>query len=66
MRVEVSKEVASVLDEIRRTEWSIQGKGHSDTIRFLARYYQKHKALEKTVEHILQLYGVNSWIKYQE
>ena len=50
MRIEVPRETEAVLDEIREKERSIQGKGHSSTIRFLAQFYQDHETLEKAVE----------------
>lgn len=55
MRIEIDEETEKVLDKIRRNVWCITGKGHSDTVRFLANHYevsgtitaQTEKALDK-------------------
>ena len=50
MRIELDEETVKALDDIRRGKWSISGRGHSDTVRFLARYYVEHEAVEKLIE----------------
>lgn len=32
-----------MLDTIKAREWSISGKGHAETIRFLGRFYEEQK-----------------------
>ena len=53
MRIEIDDDLEKVLDEIRKGEWRIGGKGHADTVRFLARFYQEHKSIEKLLEENL-------------
>lgn len=50
MRIEVDEETEQVLDRIRRQEYSIYGKGHSGTVKFLAKFYEEHKSLETLLE----------------
>jgi len=54
MRLEIDEDLVKVLDEIRAAEWSIQGRGHSDTVRFLAKYYRQHKAVEEVLDERLR------------
>jgi hypothetical protein len=53
LRIEIDDETAKVLDQIRKGNYYIGGKGHADTVRFLARFYQEHKSIEKLLEENL-------------
>lgn len=55
LRIEVDPELAKVLDEIKQKEYAIYGRGHTETVRFLANYYQNHKPLEKLLSEFQQL-----------
>jgi len=50
MRIEVDKQLAKVLAEIKAKEPTIYGRGHVETIRFLAHYYLVHKPLQGLVD----------------
>ena len=51
MRIEIDDELGKLLDKIRsENSWQCTGKGHSDTVRFLARYYRENKDVVKIVE----------------
>lgn len=54
MRVEIDQATEQKLEQIRREEWRISGKGHSDTVRFLASFYLQHESLRKLLEEQLQ------------
>jgi len=54
MRIEIDEDLERILDEIRRREWRISGRGHSDTVRFLAQFYQQHKAIEEILDERLR------------
>jgi len=55
MRIEISEELGKVLEQIRKeNEYMCQGKGQSDTVRFLARYYRQNKDAMKIVEEAFQ------------
>ncbi|UCD07914.1 MAG: hypothetical protein JSW41_03045, partial [Candidatus Aenigmatarchaeota archaeon] len=49
-RIEVDTETLKILDDIKRQDWSLQGRGHSDTIRKLAQFKQDHESIEKMVD----------------
>lgn len=53
MRIEIDEETEKVLNKIRREVWSITGKGHSDTVRYLARHYEETKEITEQVEEAL-------------
>jgi hypothetical protein len=51
MRIEIDEQLEKLLDKIRsENSWACTGKGHSDTVRFLARYYRENKDVVKIVE----------------
>lgn len=52
MRIEIDKGLAQLLDRIKQKELSIYGRGHVETVRFLANYYEHHKPLEKLQEDL--------------
>ena len=54
MRIEIDEDLERILDEIRRREWRISGRGHSDTVRFLAQFYQQHRAIEEILDERLR------------
>lgn len=49
MRIDIDEDTLKLLEAIR-SENMIFGKGHTNTVRFLARYYAQHKAVEKLLE----------------
>lgn len=51
-RLEVDNGLAKLLDEIKKNEPSIYGRGHAETVRFLANYYTYHKPLEQLTEDL--------------
>jgi len=53
LRIEIDDEMEKVLDRIRRQQYSIYGKGHSGTVKFLARFYEEHTSLEALLEKYL-------------
>lgn len=52
MRIEIDTELANALDKIKQAESTIYGRGHSETVRFLANYYHTHKPLQALLEDI--------------
>ena len=38
-----------MLDEIKRKHW-ITGKGHTETVRYLAQYHQQHGSIKELIE----------------
>jgi len=52
MRLEVDNGLAKMLDEIKKKEPSIYGRGHAETVRFLANYYVHHRPLEQLHEDL--------------
>jgi hypothetical protein len=49
MRIEVNNEVKKELDRIKAENY-IFGKGHSDTIAFLIKYYKSHEKIEEMIK----------------
>jgi predicted ribosome quality control (RQC) complex YloA/Tae2 family protein len=55
MRLELDPDLEKLLDQIRKeNQYYISGKGHSDTVRFLAHYYRDHKAIVETLQNAFQ------------
>jgi len=52
MRLEVDPALAKLLDSIKAKEPTIYGRGHAETVRFLAEYYTKHKPLEELIDDL--------------
>ena len=50
MRIEIDKQLAKLLDTIKAKEPSVYGRGHVETVRFLANYYLQHKPFEKLLD----------------
>jgi hypothetical protein len=51
MRIEIDEQLEKLLDKIRsENSWACTGKGHSDTVRFLARYYRENKDVVTIVD----------------
>jgi sulfur relay (sulfurtransferase) DsrC/TusE family protein len=46
MRIEIDKGLEKLLDQVKEKELGIYGRGHVETVRFLANYYLQHKPLE--------------------
>lgn len=53
MRIEIDPKLGKQLDAIKEEEYSIYGRGHSETVRFLANYYRKHKPIQQLVEDLI-------------
>ena len=50
MRIEIDEDLEAVLNEIKEKQgWKISGRGHSDTVRFLARYFNEHGSMIKVL-----------------
>lgn len=52
MRIEVDKDLAQLLDQVKAKEPSVYGRGHVETVRFLADYYHKRQPLEALLVEI--------------
>lgn len=52
MRIEVDPKIEKALDKVK-AEHYIYGKGHSDTVRYLVEYYERHQAIEKVLQEEL-------------
>lgn len=52
MRIDIDADTLKLLEAIRSENY-IYGKGHTNTVRFLARYYNRHKGVEKLLEQEL-------------
>ena len=52
MRLEIDEGLAKLLAKIKDKEPSIYGRGHAETVRFLATYYEHHKSLEELLAAI--------------
>lgn len=52
MRIEIDKNLAKLLDDVKTKEPTIYGRGHAETVRFLANYYSAHKPLQALVEDV--------------
>ena len=52
MRIEIDKGLAKLLDGVKAKEPSIYGRGHVETVRFLATYYEHHKPLQQLQEDL--------------
>jgi hypothetical protein len=50
VRIEIDKQLAKLLDAVKAKEPSVYGRGHVETVRFLANYYSQHKPFEKLLE----------------
>lgn len=54
MRIELDDEVCTVLDKIKQDNFHIGGKGHNETVKFLAYFYLDRKHLEKNIEEAVK------------
>jgi sulfur relay (sulfurtransferase) DsrC/TusE family protein len=52
MRIEIDSGLEKLLGDVKKKEPSIYGRGHVETVRFLANYYLQHKPLEVLREEI--------------
>lgn len=53
MRIEIDDELSAKLDKIKSKEYSIYGKGHSETVRYLVKFHDQHQSIEKLIEREL-------------
>lgn len=52
MRLELDKDTAKTLDDIKKKEVGAGGHGHSETVRFLVRYYIDTKPVSKLIRDL--------------
>lgn len=52
MRIEIDNELAKLLDNIKTKEPVIYGRGHVETVRFLANYYRRHRPLQELLNDV--------------
>jgi orotidine-5'-phosphate decarboxylase len=52
MRIDIDQELEKELDAIKMEKW-ISGKGHTETVRFLAQHYKEHDSIERLVDQKL-------------
>lgn len=52
MRIDVDEDLEKELDAIKSKNW-ISGKGHTETVRFLARFYKEHGSIERLIDQKL-------------
>lgn len=50
MRIDIDTKLEEILDEIKGSNWEITGRGHTETIRFLADFYRSHKSIDALIE----------------
>jgi hypothetical protein len=48
LRIEIDEQLEKMLDEIKRKKW-ITGKGHTETVRFLAQRYQEFESISHLI-----------------
>jgi len=53
LRIEINDDLGELLDVIKDKEKTIYGRGHAETVRFLANYYQTHKPVQLLFEGVL-------------
>lgn len=61
MRIEIDTKLAKILDEIKQREPTIFGRGHVETVRFLANYYRSHEPLQVLIEDLSRIF--DSYLK---
>jgi hypothetical protein len=49
LRIDVDEQLEKELNQIKNTTW-IRGRGHTETVRYLVRFYQQNKKIEKIIE----------------
>lgn len=52
MRIEIDEQLAEMLDEIKRKHY-ISGKGHTETVRYLAKYHQQYGSIKELIDQKL-------------
>lgn len=52
MRIEIDEQLEKMLDEIKRKQY-ISGKGHTETVRYLARYHEQYGSIKELIEQKL-------------
>ena len=50
MRIDIDAKLEEILDEIKSSNWNITGRGHTETIRFLADFYRSNKSIDELIE----------------
>ena len=50
MRIDIDEKLEEILDEIKSSNWNITGRGHTETIRFLADFYRSNKSIDELIE----------------
>ena len=49
MRIEIDEQLEKMLDQIKKERW-ITGKGHTETVRYLAQYHQEFQSIKELIE----------------
>ena len=49
LRIEIDEQLEKMLDEIKRKRW-ITGKGHTETVRYLAQYHQQYQSIKELID----------------
>jgi hypothetical protein len=52
VRIDIDQDLEKELDEVKRKQW-ISGKGHTETVRFLANHYKDYSSIEKLIDQKL-------------
>jgi len=52
MRIDIDEQLEKQLDEIKKTKW-ISGKGHTETVRYMAQRFQEYESLEALINRRL-------------
>ena len=49
MRIEIDEQLEQMLDKIKKDRW-ITGKGHTETVRYLAQYHEEFDSIKEMIE----------------
>lgn len=52
LRIEIDEQLEKMLDQIKLKRW-ITGKGHTETVRYLAQYHQEYESIKTLIEQKL-------------
>ena len=52
LRIEIDEQLEKQLNEIKKTKW-ISGKGHTETVRYMAQRFQEYESLEALINRRL-------------
>ena len=49
MRIDIDEDLEKILDEIKHEKW-IHGRGHTETVRYLAQKFREYESLEALID----------------